>query len=484
MSDFSLWFAAHMLAYVALVIRVLTVEGKEPASRAAWILILSFLPGLGIIAYLLLGEPWISRRSRRKAIGTVTRLVKAYNIGKTSALEHVPDRFRPAFRACEHLAHSGVTNHNTAMLTADSNAAIDAMVEDFDAAKESIHISFYIWLTDNNGLKIVEAVKRAAERGVTCRIIVDGIGSRALTRSEHWAAMKAAGVQLCVSLKVSFGLDALLGNRADLRNHRKIVVVDNRLTYCGSQNCADPEFRVKAKYAPWVDIMLRFEGPVVMQNQLLFAANWLIESNEHLDVAWEVPPSCTETSTEAMNSASAAIAFGTGPLSPKGAMSDVFSSLLHCAQHEVVISNPYFVPDASLLSALIGCARRGVQTTLILPQRNDSFVVGAISKAYYAQLVAAGVKIFEFRGGLLHAKTLVVDEAVALVGSANMDRRSLELNFENNILLHSPDVAKSIRERQNAWLSDANEVVPDQVIHRSLLRRIGDNVATIFSPVM
>ncbi|MGP9666128.1 cardiolipin synthase [Halomonas sp. AOP22-C1-8] len=483
MSDFSLWFAVHTTVYIALVVRVLTVEGKEPASRAAWILILSFLPGLGIIAYLLLGEPWISRRSRRKAIGTVTRLVKAYNVGKTSALAQVPDRFRPAFRACEHLAHSGTTGHNTATLTADSNAAIDAMVEDFDAAEESIHISFYIWLTDNNGLKIAEAVKRAAERGVTCRIIVDGIGSRALTRSEHWAAMKAAGVQLCVSLKVSFGFGALLGSRADLRNHRKIVVVDNRLTYCGSQNCADPEFRVKAKYAPWVDIMLRFEGPVVMQNQLLFAANWLIESNEHLDVPWQqTSPPGTEANME--GNGSAAIAFGTGPLSPKGAMSDVFSSLLHCAQHEVVISNPYLVPDASLLSALIGCARRGVQTTLILPQRNDSFVVGAISKAYYAQLVAAGVKIFEFRGGLLHAKTLVVDEAVALVGSANMDRRSLELNFENNILLHSPDVAKSIRERQNAWLSDANEVAPDQVIHRSLLRRIGDNVATIFSPVM
>lgn len=478
MSGALIWSLVYALVFVAVLIRVLWVEGKEPVSRVAWILVLLFLPAVGIVAYLLLGEPWVPRRLRRRAAAVGAELIDEKSATDTSAMDAAPDRFRSVLRTCEWLARGSVTGHNSATLAADSNAAIDSMVKDFDEARETIHISFYIWLTDNNGLKVVEALKRAAQRGVTCRVIADGIGSRALIRSEHWSAMREAGVGLCISMKVSFGLAFVLGSRVDLRNHRKIVVVDNRVTYCGSQNCADPEFRVKAKYAPWVDIMLRFEGPVARQNQLLFARDWMVEAGEDLTALMK------RSSPEPTSEGFAAVAFGTGPISPRGAMTDAFINLLYCAECEVVISNPYFVPDPSLLGALICCARRGVRTMLILPARNDSWVVGAIGKAHYAQLVEAGVRLFEFRGGLLHAKTMVVDRTVTLVGSANMDRRSLELNFENNILLCSPEITDEIRRRQDTWLADSNEISPSSVMHRALPRRIGDNIATIFGPVM
>jgi cardiolipin synthase len=279
-------------------------------------------------------------------------------------------------------------------------------------------------------------------------------------------------------MKIARGHGLLLGSRVDFRNHRKIVVIDNRITYCGSQNCADPEFRIKAKFAPWVDIMLRFEGPVVVQNQLLFASDWMVEANEDLTGLTAARPQHPGPV------GFPAIAFGTGPLSPRGTMSTIFANLLYCAKYEVVISNPYFVPDPPLLEGLICSARRGVRTTLILPARNDSWVVGAISKAYYGQLAEAGVRLFEFRGGLLHAKTLVVDGTVALIGSANMDRRSLDLNFENNILLASPAISAQIRQRQNVWLADANEVKQQAIRHQSPLKRIEDNIATLFGPIM
>ncbi len=478
MSATSIWLVVYALVHVALIVRVLAVEGKEPTSRAAWVLVLVFVPALGIVLYLLFGEPWVSRRSRRKAAAAGMALADRGMAAGISAMHAVPGPYQAAFRVCERLAAGPVTGRNQATLAADSDAAIDAMVADFDAARESIHISFYIWLADRNGLRVVEALKRAAARGVTCRVIADGVGSRALIRSHHWTQMQAAGVRLCTSMKVSFGFAFVFGSRVDLRNHRKIVVVDDRITYCGSQNCADPQFLVKAKYAPWVDIMLRFEGPVVRQNQRLFASDWRVEAGEDLVVPQQQP------GADPARDGFPAIAFGTGPLSPRGAMSDVFVGLLYSAQREVVISNPYFVPDPSLLAALVGCARRGVETTLILPARNDSRLVGAISKAYYGQLADAGVRIFEFRAGLLHAKTLVVDGSAVLIGSSNMDRRSLELNFENNILLHSPEVANDVRERQRAWLADSAEVPREKVLHRSLLRRIGDNIATIFGPVM
>lgn len=478
MPKLSIWVFIYVVVHVAVLVRALVVEGKEPASRAAWVLILLFLPGVGIAAYILFGEPWVSRRSRRRALAAGAHLVDRIVAPDVTALDSVPDRYHTAFHVCARLAGTGVTRFNQALVTADSDAAIDAMVRDFDAACATIHVSFYIWLTDNNGVKVVEALKRAAGRGVTCRVIADGVGSRELIRSQHWRAMKAAGVRLCTSMKVSFGLAAVLGSRIDLRNHRKIIVVDGHVTYCGSQNCADPEFRIKAKYAPWVDIMLRFEGPVARQNQLLFAGDWMAETREDIAAQLESPaPGPRATGVTA-------IAFGTGPLSVRDAMSDAFVSILYCARQEAVISNPYFVPGPPLLSALESCARRGVRTTLIVPERNDSRVVSAISKAYYARLLEAGVRLCEFRGGLLHAKTLVVDSALALVGSANMDRRSLELNFENNILLYSPELAQTLRARQDDWLAQSTELHADTVLHRPLLRRIGDNILAILSPIM
>jgi cardiolipin synthase len=161
----------------------------------------------------------------------------------------------------------------------------------------------------------------------------------------------------------------------------------------------------------------------------------------------------------------------------------VFVGVLYGAEKEAIVSTPYFVPDLPLMEALISCARRGVQTTLILPARNDSAAVGAMSRATYAELVEAGVRVFEFHGGLLHAKTLVADGVAALVGSANMDRRSLELNFENNILLYCPDTAGAVRDRQHSYLSHASEVSRDDMRNRPMHRILWQNFLTIFAPI-
>src|SRR4029434_4504985 len=149
---------------------------------------------------------------------------------------------------------------NNGKLLADSNASIEYLVADIDAAKDHVHLIVYIWLPDNNGLKVVEALKRAAARHVACRVMADGLGSRIMIQSPHWKAMQAAGVQVATALPIGNLLLRPLRGRIDLRNHRKILVIDNRIKYCGSQNCADPEFRIKARFAPWVDAVMRFEG--------------------------------------------------------------------------------------------------------------------------------------------------------------------------------------------------------------------------------
>ena len=477
MSAHLVWLSLLFILHLVVIARVLLLETRSPYSRAAWVMLLLLLPGVGVALYVFFGEPWVAKHTRSEARLDFQQLQQEVDPTATSALNTIPARYQNAFKTCTSINGFPVLAGNQAELTADSNASIDAMVSDFAAAQSSIHISFYIWLTDHNGNKIVNAVIAAARRGVTCRIVVDAIGSRALIASPQWQSMQQAGVKLAVSMRHRFGGNPLHASRIDLRNHRKIVIVDDSITYCGSQNCADPEFLVKAKYAPWVDIMLRCTGPVATQNQMLFADDWMVENGENLPLHPITPSTATD------DSHFAAVVFGTGPMSAAGSMSAAFSSVIACAQRELVISTPYFVPDHPLQAALVACSRRGVAVTLIVPARNDSWFVGTMSRAYYASLIAAGVNIQEFHGGLLHAKTMVIDGEVALIGSANMDRRSLELNFENNILLHSPHTAALIRTRQDSYLAKATAVTAQDLQRRPKWQILLQNFLTIFEPI-
>jgi len=360
----------------------------------------------------------------------------------------------------------------------DSNATIDAMVSDIDSARDHVHVLFYIWLADHNGCKVVEALKRAATRGVICRAMADDLGSRTMIRSEHWQAMRAAGVRVAACLPIGNPLLRPFHGRIDLRNHRKIVVVDDRITYCGSQNCADPEVLVKAKYAPWVDAVMRFEGPIARQNQFLFASDWMTYVDENLEALLSGPlPLSTPGGLHAQ-------VIGTGPTVRYSAMPEMFESLMFAARREVVVTTPYYVPDDALQTALCTTAYRGIDTTIVFPARNDSRIVGAASRSYYADLLAAGVSIFEYEGGLLHTKSLTLDGEVALIGSANMDRRSFELNYENNILFHDPALTAVLRERQQEYIAHSRRVTKDAVAAWPMPRQLWNNLIATLGPVL
>ena len=266
--------------------------------------------------------------------------------------------------------------------------------------------------------------------------------------------------------------------RIDLRNHRKIVVIDDRITYCGSQNCADPEFRVKAKYAPWVDAVMRFEGPIARQNQFLFASDWMTYVDENLDELLSKPLPLP------MPGGAPAQVIGTGPTVRYSAMPEMFESLMFAARREIVVTTPYYVPDESLHNALCTTAYRGVDTTIVFPARNDSWIVGAASRSYYADLLSAGVKIYEYEGGLLHTKSLTLDGEVTLIGSANMDRRSFEHNYENNILFHDPALTGAVRERQQEYIARSNRVTKEAVAAWPMSRRLWNNLIATLGPVL
>lgn len=476
----AIFAALHILIQLALSVRVLLRPHREPASRVAWIVVLVAMPVMGIVAYILLGEVNIGRRRVERMRQTLARMPNANEAARADA-ENVPGdlpgRYVHLFRVGQSINGFDPLGGNRAHLMQDSNATIDAMVADIDAAQDHVHLLFYIWLPDTNGCKIVDALKRAAARNVTCRAMADGLGSRVMLGSEHWRAMHAAGVHLATALPVGNRLLRPLKGRIDLRNHRKIVVIDGHITYCGSQNCADPEFLVKAKYAPWVDAVMRFEGPIARQNQYLFAADWMAHVDEDLaDLLRRPIPSGAPGLT--------AQVIGTGPTVRYSAMPEMFESLMYTARRELVISTPYYVPDEPMQAALCASARRGVATTIIFPARNDSWIVGAASRSYYGDLLAAGVQIFEFEGGLLHTKSLTLDGEITLIGSANMDRRSFELNYENNILFYNPALTAQMRRRQDSYIVRSHPVTPEMVASWPVRRRLLNNAIAMLGPVL
>ncbi len=465
-----------LAAEIAVLMRAALRPHRQPASRLAWIIVILVVPLVGMVGYLLLGEARLS--PKRRALG---RRIEAElpRPGGDEAASRV-------LRACPHDAPFALartvnrldpTSANAATLADDSNAAIDDMVRDIDSAKHGVHACFYIWLADNNGLKIKEAFIRAARRGVAVRVLADALGSRLFINSPHWKDVLDSGCEMRVALPVGNPFWTSIRGRVDLRNHRKLMVVDNRLAWCGSQNAADPEFRIKPRYAPWVDIMTRWEGPTARQCQYLFVSDWMGEGGDDLSHLLTEPPAQGSGNVIAQ-------VLGTGPTLSFDAMPACFSELIHSAREELVITTPYFVPDEQLLFALTSAARRGVRTVMIFPKRNDSRIVAGISRSYYHDLISAGVEVYEFRPGLLHAKTMMVDGAVGLIGSANLDRRSFELNFENNILFADRAFGAIIRARQNEFLAQSDPVSLAEVDQYGITRRLWQNLLDTLSPII
>ncbi|MBN8630798.1 MAG: cardiolipin synthase [Rhodobacterales bacterium] len=474
------FLALHVLVVGICALHILLRRHRQPESRMAWLLVVLVLPYAGAIAYLLLGQTSVGRRRVERLRSDFSRLPRPEAAAGWGAPESVaaltPD-YAPLFRVGQSISGYPAVSGNTAVLTANPDAAIEDMVAAIDAAQDHVHLLFYIWLADNNGHKVAEALIRAAGRGVACRAMVDDLGSRALLKDPLWHRMTAAGVHTRSALRIGNPLVRIFNGRIDLRNHRKILVIDNSITFCGSQNCADPAFLPKAKYGPWVDAVMRFTGPVVRENQHLFASDWMGNGGDDISALLTAPM------PEARAGFTAQVV-GTGPTFRNSAMPEMFASLIFAARKSLFITTPYYVPTPSIQQAICACAARGVDTTIIFPARNDDFAVGATSRSYYEGLLEAGVKIHEFQPGLLHTKSLTMDGRITLIGSANMDRRSFDLNYENNILLEDEATTAAMRERQETYLAQSRPVLLDEVRNWGPGRRLWNNSLAIVGPIL
>ncbi|MCX7890620.1 MAG: phospholipase D-like domain-containing protein [Rhodobacteraceae bacterium] len=476
--DFFFGVFVELALQAVALFRLLTREDQEPEVRISWIVVVVALPFLGVLLYALFGEARIASAARDR----MRRAIES--LGPPGLLTHgvheTADPMSPPFARAASVNGFHAVYGNRIGVIGRSEEFIDRLIDDIDAARQHVHIAFYIWLSDRSGTRVADAVIRAARRGVTCRVLVDGLGSRPLLGSGAWRAMSAAGVRLAIAFEYRFSLLQALRSRIDIRNHRKIVVVDGRVAYAGSQNCADAEFAPKARFAPWVDVMLRIEGPVVWQHQYLFMSDWITHSGEEAAAALlrEPPPGPV-----AMPGIPA-VAAGSGPELQRHAVSDLFQAAIAAAEREVLIVTPYYVPDASLQQEIMSAALRGIRVRMILPERNDNFIVSRASRAYYRPLLSCGVEIREYRPGLLHAKLIVTDRRLFVAGSANMDRRSFNLNYENSILGEDPDLAAELLALADRWTRDTLPVGLAEIDAWGPWRRVVNNLFGLLAPLL
>lgn len=462
---------------VAFVIRALLRAGLTPSARLAWIAVISAVPVAGIGAYFLFGEVRLAR-AKRERMRDVRNQLLALAPDITDPAPALADAARPAFAAGFATSKLAPVGGNRLTLLPEGDAMMEDVLFHIDRATDHVHVLYYIWLPDQTGTRMAQALIAAAGRGVACRALVDDHGSRHLIRSPLWTQMQDAGIAVERAAPLGNPFVSLLFQRIDLRNHRKIVVVDNCVSWVGSRNCADAAFSLRPRHGPWVDIMLRLEGPIVRQQQAVFLHDWMTHHAEDLTPLLRAPiidPAPGDVTAQVVAS---------GPDDVYTTPADSIRAMLYAATEHIVLTTPYYVPDPALHTALCSAAERGVQVDLIVPARSDNAIVGAASESLFPDLLRAGVRIHLFQDGLIHSKIVTVDGVFGMVGTANLDHRSFDLNYENSLLFSCPQVTAALDARQHSYIARALRLDRADIALWPIWRRLRNNTIAIASPLL
>jgi cardiolipin synthase len=483
--DHASWLAAiavvvHWTAVLGFSARVI-MRRRPVGVLLAWIALILSVPVLGILLYLFVGENRISRAYLRRG----QALQMQYQQWKKSLCrpdsidwDRLATQVIPLQHQAESLVGFPVMAGNSLVLLNHYEQIFQALIEDINRSQNSCHLEFYICHQGGLVDELVESLLAAGGRGVACRLLLDAVGSKTFLRSRQCKRMQKAGIEVVAALPT--GLFNALYSRADLRNHRKIAVIDGVVAYTGSQNLVDPRyFKQDEGVGQWVDAMLRIEGPVVEAVAGIFIQDWEVVTGvgiEHFrGSSLKRVSSCGNAVVQLAPS---------GPQPRPMAILQLVLSTIYAARRELIITTPYFVPDESVLTALKSVAHSGVDVTLIVPEKNDSRLVDYASRAVFEDLLSAGIRIAAFRDGLLHTKSISVDGEFCIFGSVNLDMRSLWLNFELSLFIYDAARTAQIRDLQLDYLSRSADVSIEQVREVSLPVRFLQNAAHLLAPLL
>jgi cardiolipin synthase len=472
--------AAAFVINVALAVRIVWSKAARPNAALAWLATLFAFPILGCVLYIVIGENRIGAVRRRRH-ARIMRAVEQVEGGWKDP-RVLGSSMSTVDTQMAHLGESSgapqVLNGNLVQLTGDPAEQVRWITSDIDAAVRTADALFYIFETDETGRAVADALARAARRGVTVRLLVDGIGSRAFLRSPMRRELEAAGVKVVEALPATFL--RILVARVDIRNHRKLVVVDGVIAQTGSRNIADPDFKSGGRLGasePYVDSWIRIRGPVVRDLEVFFLEDWELDTGDH-------PVASDLAEPDSLPGGIPVQVIPSGPNFENSVVRGLVQAAIQVARQEIVLSTPYFIPDSPTMAAMEVAARRGVRVTLIVPRANDSLLAAWASRASYGRLLEAGVEVWEYRRGFLHSKTISVDDEMGIITTANLDRRSYEINFETTVVVYDDAFAVQVRRLQQSYVADSDRIDLGAWERRGTATRFKENLANLMAPLL
>ena len=479
----SVTYSAVALLAIDLVVRLTAIAvvpvNRRPSSALAWLLAIFFIPYLGVLAFLLIGSPKLPRARRRKQ-----REINQLILDSTKGMDLVatdhpwPSWLSSVVELNRTLGSMPLVGGNCARLEGDYDEAIRAMARSVDGAREYVHVEFYIMTLDATSEPFFRALEAAVRRGVKVRLLLDHIGSiRYPGYRRTIRFLDRAGVEWHPMLPVQ--LHKLKYQRPDLRNHRKLLVVDGETGWVGSQNVLDRSYNKRGNIRrglQWQDLMVRLEGPVVSGVEAMFITDWYSETDELLSAE---RPDVSSTGSPGRLECQVV---PSGPGFDGENNLKLFNTLLYSAQRRISITSPYFVPDESMLNAITTAAERGVDVELFVSEHGDQAIVHYAECSYYENLLRAGVRIHRYPAPyVLHAKHMTVDEDVAVIGSSNMDMRSFLLDLELTLMVCGRSFSDDLRRIEDGYRERCTELTLEQWMARSRGHVIKENLSRLTS---
>lgn len=486
-----LWsFIFTLIAIVGWIISVamlfIVPVNRKPSSATAWLLLIFALPYVGLVIFLLIGSPKLSRRRReqqRTVNDTIHKIVleaqaqPSQQTAPESAIllnPAISARYEPFARLNTNLSYLPVFGGNSIELLPDYPTNLQRIAQEIDCAQKFVHIEYYTLSRDDETECVFAAMERAHRRGVRVRVLMDQLGSRPYPQFKGTQAwLSSVGIEQHLVLPLRFFSSNY--TRPDLRNHRKIVVIDGRVGFTGSQNLIKRNyFRKDAIY--YDELVALTRGPIVAQLAAVFATDWYSETGILL-----TKQTAPETAVE-IGAAGDILC----QVLPSGSGFDdennlkLFTSLIHAARRTLVITNPYFVPDDALTTAITSAAQRGVDVTLINSEVSDQFFVSHAERSYYEQLLKAGVNVYQYQAPiLLHSKHITIDDDIAVIGSSNLDIRSFQLNMEVTLICYDPKVVADLRQVEARYLLKSKPVSLPEWEQRSIGEKFFENISRL-----
>ena len=487
LSSLPRWLAELLfVVYLGLSIGFVVLERRHPRTTLAWVLVIILLPMLGLLAYLTVGR----RPYRRHARRCRRRREAAHEAMRQMArLDRLPQEISGAQRGLVQLAlrsaAAPLRRASDVRLLSAGPPALESIRQAIEQARHFVNLEFYIWRDDDTGRALTDWLTRRASEGVRVRVLCDHVGSLALP-AQHFAPLIAAGGEVAFFAPIT--APSLRRPRANFRNHRKLISVDQRVGFVGGLNVADEYLGDGGTAELWRDLFVRLEGDAVIGLETIFAADWLDATGEVGEVGLSVEENAGGGPSPRPGPGAGAGALvqiiASGPdARVAAAIAAQFSAAIASAQQRCWIATPYLVPDDALKLTLQTAAMRGVDVRLLVPGRSDQWLVRMASNSYYDELLSAGCRIDEYPR-MLHSKVLIVDDSLAAIGSANMDIRSFHLNYEVTAMFYDTTVTAGLAEIFEHDLAAARRVCEAGRARITPARRLAEALARTLSPLL